>query len=403
MPISDPKALAGSVQQDVLAWRRHLHRHPELSFQEVETSSFVADTLASFGGLLITRPTPTSVMARLQGASPGPVLALRADMDALPVAEENDFAFRSASPGRMHACGHDAHTAMLLGVAKALSGSRGELAGEVRFLFQHAEEQLPGGAQQMVDAGVMEGVDVVLGAHVWATLDVGKVGVMAGPVTAAPDTFRIEVLGRGGHAAQPNLTVDPIAIGAQLVASLQQIASRNRDPLAGLVVSVTRFHAGTADNIIPESAELAGTVRSFDERLRADVEARMEQIAHGVCSAHGAECSFHYERGYRPVVNDPEVTLWLGEALNDTFGADRVVTDGLVTMAGEDFSAYLTRAPGSFFVIGARNAAKGIVHPHHHPRFTVDEDALAVGVQAFLAAVPAVLRRAAARRAQSGV
>ncbi len=392
---------AESVRQDVLQWRRHLHAHPELSFQEEETANFVYDILKTFAGLEVSRPTRTSVMARLIGSSPRPVLAVRADMDALPITEENDFGFASQNPGVMHACGHDGHTAMLLGTAKVLSGLREQVAGEVRFLFQHAEELFPGGAQEMVDAGVMDGVDLVIGAHLWMPLAVGMVGVAAGPLTAAPDTFRIIVRGRGGHAAQPHMTVDSVAVGAQIVTNLQHIVSRCTDPLDRLVLSVTKFHAGTADNIIPETAELEGTVRSFNPQLRQDVPALMERIVRGITEAHGARYEFSYEQGYRPVVNDGKVTRWLREALAETFGPERLVVDGLTTMGGEDFSAFQTKAPGTFILIGAANPHEGIIYPHHHPRFTVDEDALAVGVGAFVGSIPRLLAAAGAETASA--
>ncbi len=387
---------AASVRQDVLQWRRYLHAHPELSFQEEETAKFVYDTLTTFDGLEVSRPTKTSVMARLIGSAARPVVAVRADMDALPITEENDFEFASKRPGVMHACGHDGHTAMLLGTAKVLAGLRDQLPGEVRFLFQHAEELFPGGAQQMVDAGVMDGVDVVIGAHLWMPLAVGLVGVADGPLTAAPDTFRIIVRGRGGHAAQPHLTVDSVAVGAQIVTNLQHVVARHTDPMDRLVLSVTKFHAGTADNIIPETAEMEGTVRSFNPQLRQGVPALMERIVKGITEAHGAQYEFFYEGGYRPVVNDVTVTAWLREALAESFGPDRLVQDGLATMGGEDFSAFQTKARGTFILIGAANPHAGIVYPHHHPRFTVDEDALAVGVQAFICGIPRLLAAIAA-------
>ncbi|MHB1626757.1 MAG: M20 family metallopeptidase [Bacilli bacterium] len=379
-----------NVRHDVVKWRRRLHQNPELSFQETRTAQFVHDTLQSFGGLEVTRPTATSVMARLIGARSGKTLALRADMDALPIVEENTFAFVSNNPGVMHACGHDGHTAILLGAARILSGMRGDLAGEVRFLFQHAEELYPGGAQQMVDAGVMEGVDLVIGAHLWANLEVGLIGVRAGELMAAPDTFRIAIIGKGGHAANPEQTVDSIAVAAQVVTNLQHIVSRQTDPLKPMVVSVTKFAGGTADNVIPGAATLMGTVRTFDAQLRDSAPALMERIIKGVTEAHGAAYEFHYQKSYSPVINDEEVTKLLAESLTEAFG-ETVVRPALPTMGGEDFSAFQKRAPGSFFFIGAGNGSKGITAPHHHPRFTVDEDALAIGVKAFVATTRRVL------------
>lgn len=380
------RSLVEQVTEDVVQWRRYLHKNPELSFEEEKTSQFVYDTLASFGGLELSRPTKTSVVARLKGSFPGPVLAIRADMDALPITEENNFDFASKTPGKMHACGHDGHTAMLLGTAKILSGLADKIHGEVRFIFQHAEELFPGGAQQMVDAGVMEGVDSVIGIHLWSPLEVGKIAVRSGPLMAAPDTFYITIRGKGGHAAQPHATVDPIVIAAQVVTNLQHIVSRNTDPLDPLVLSVTQFHAGTAHNIIPETVELNGTVRSFKPELRTEVPRLMEQIVKGITEAHGATYEFRYEQGYRPVINDEAVTEKVRQALIEVFGED-VVIEGEPHMGGEDFSAYQSVTPGTFFNVGAGNVEKGIVYPHHHPKFTIDENSLPIGVEAFVGIV----------------
>ena len=374
------------LSDQVIAWRRHFHQNPELSFHEEHTSQFVYDTLSSIPNLIVTRPTKTSVMARLIGDLPGKVLALRADMDALPITEENQFAFSSKVAGVMHACGHDGHTAILLGTAKTLSDMKNKIRGEIRFLFQHAEELFPGGAEEMVAAGVMNGVDIVLGAHLWASLPVGIVATASGPLLAAPDTFRITLLGKGGHAADPNETVDPIVIGAHVVTNLQSIVSRYKDPFLPAVVSVTQFIAGTADNVIPSTAMLTGTVRTFDPVLRDQIPIQMERVIKGICDAHDAHYQFDYQRGYRPVINDPHVSARLEASLQHTFG-EHAVVKAEPTMGGEDFSAFLQKAPGAFFFIGAGNEQLGITYPHHHPRFTVDEDALAIGVKGYVNAV----------------
>ncbi len=379
-------SLVEDVKKDILFWRRHLHMNPELSFHEEKTAQFVYDTLDSFGGLTLSRPTKTSVVAKLLGVKPGPVLALRADMDALPITEENTFDFASKNPGVMHACGHDGHTAMLLGTAKILSTMKDQIQGEIRFLFQHGEEVFPGGAEEMVQAGVMESVDAVIGAHLWSPEEVGKVFVRSGPMMAAPDTFYITVKGKGGHAAHPNQTIDSIAVAAQVVTNLQHVVSRNIDPLDPLVLTVTQFIAGTADNIIPGTVKMLGTVRAFKPELRDEVPLLMERIIKGITSAHGADYEFQYEKGYRPVINDAEVTEKLNEALFEAFGPG-VVQEASPSMGGEDFSAFQQKAPGTFFLIGAGNKEKDITAPHHHPRFTVDEEALPIGVKAFISAV----------------
>ncbi len=249
--------LANQVGKDVIAWRRHLHAHPELSFSEEATGQFVADTLAQFGGIDISRPAKHSVVGRIRGPHPGKVVAIRADMDALPITEETDLEFKSQNEGVMHACGHDGHTAMLLGTAKILAGMKEELPGEVRLLFQHAEERGPGGAEDMVEAGVMQGVDAVIGTHLWAPLEHGRVGISYGAMMAAPDKFWITVKGAGGHASRPHDVVDSIAIAAQVVTNLQHIVARNTNPLDNLVISVSTFHAGTAHNVIPGAVEIS--------------------------------------------------------------------------------------------------------------------------------------------------
>ncbi|WP_407691082.1 M20 family metallopeptidase [Rubrobacter marinus] len=386
-------SLVEGVSEEVVGWRRHLHRNPELSFHEEETSRFVYETLESFGGLELSRPTPTSVLARLVGGAPGRVIALRADVDALPITEENDSEFVSRNPGVMHACGHDGHTAMLLGAAKVLAGMKGELRGEVRFVFQHAEELFPGGAEEMVRAGVMDGVDRVVGIHLWSGLPAGKVGVVYGPMMAAPDTFKIVVKGKGGHAALPHQTVDSIAVGAQVVTNLQHVVSRETDPIENVVVSVTKFTGGTAHNVIPGSVEMIGTVRTLKPEIRDGMPGAMERVVRGITQAHGAEYEFEYQRGYRPVINDDEVTRAVEETARDVLGEATLVRMP-PTMGGEDFSAYGQVSPGTFYLVGARNEEKGISFPHHHPRFDIDEDALPVGVKMHVGAALRLLEDA---------
>ena len=385
--------LSQGTADRVIEWRRHLHANPELSFNETRTAQFVHDTLAGFGGLELSRPTATSVVARLVTGRSGPVLAMRADMDALAIREETGLPFASANPGVMHACGHDGHTAMMLGAAQELLAVRDELSGEVRFIFQHAEEIFPGGAEEMVQRGVMDGVARVIGAHLWAQLEVGKVGVPSGAVTAGPDTFWITIRGKGGHAAIPQQTVDPIAVGAQVVTNLQHVVSRGVDPLDSAVLSITQFHAGTTHNVIPETAELNGTVRSLDPALRTHIPAQMERIIRGVTEAHGATYEFTYERGYRPVVNDAAVTAEMVAVVEAVCGADALAPMRPV-MVGEDFSAFQQKAPGTFIFVGAARPVDGAVHPHHHPKFDIDERALGTGMRIF---VEAARRYCAAR------
>ncbi|MBV9606359.1 MAG: amidohydrolase [Solirubrobacterales bacterium] len=360
------------VLPDAIAWRRHLHAHPELSFQEHQTAAFVRDRLDELDGLALSSPTPTSVVATLSGGRPGPTLAMRADLDALPIQEESGVEFASQVGGVMHACGHDGHTAMLLATARLLGARRQELPGEVRFVFQHAEELPPGGAIEIVRSGALDGVDAVVGCHLMSDMAVGTVAALDDACTAAADVFSIRILGRGGHAAFPQLAVDPIAAAAQSVSSLQHVVAREAPPLESVVVSVTRISGGTADNIIPESVELGGTVRTYSEELRQQTREAMERVVAGVTTAHRAAYEFEYVEGYSSVVNDPSLTA----LVRDVAGARLV--DRPPLMAGEDFSAYLSVAPACFFFVGAGGDG---AFPHHHPRFTVDEDALSVGIE----------------------
>lgn len=384
--INNVQNLVNGVKDEVIRWRRYLHRNPEVSFHEEKTSDFVYQTLISFGNLEVSRPTRTSVMARLIGYQPGKVLAIRADMDALPIQEENTFDFVSENPGVMHACGHDGHTAVLLGTAKVLSSLKEKIKGEVRFLFQHAEEMLPGGAEEMVHAGVMDGVDQVIGQHLWSPIETGKIGIGYGPVMASMDTFYLTIQGKGGHAAMPHQTIDSIVIATQVVSNLQQIVSRNIDPIDPVVLSVTKFIGGTTHNVIPDTVEIVGTTRTLNSSVRESLPQRMEEIIEGITKAHHATYTFNYEFGYRPVDNDNSVTSVIEEIANNVVGKQNVI-QVRPTMGGEDFSAYQQKAPGTFFFVGAGNAEKGITYPHHHPKFTIDEDSLEIALKMFLEAV----------------
>ena len=353
--------------EQVLGWRRHLHRHPEPSFHEHETAAFVAERLEELG-VAVERPTETSVLGRI-GEGP-PVVALRADIDALPIREDSGVEFASENDGVMHACGHDGHTAMLLGAASALAGAE-RPPGEIRLIFQHAEEIAPGGARDLVAAGAMDGVDFVYGCHLWTPLALGRVAAMPGPFMAAADFFKLAITGRGGHAALPHTATDTVTVAAALVGNLQHVVSRGLDPLQPAVVTVGSLHAGDAPNVIPGRAELAGTTRSFDPGVRERLPELIERIAEGVCAAHGAEFALDYTMGYRPVVNDERAT-----ALVRAAAGEDVLEDLAPIMGGDDFSAYLEHAPGCYAFVGA-----GGEFPHHHPRFVIDERALEIGTR----------------------
>jgi amidohydrolase len=316
-------------------------------------------------------------------------LAIRADIDALPIHEQSGVEYASERDGVMHACGHDGHTAMLLGAAAELADRAEELTGEVRFLFQPAEELPPGGAVALVAAGALDGVDLVTACHLWTPLPCGEVAVRPGPAMAAADFFTLAVTGKGGHAALPHAATDTVAVAAQIVTNLQHVVARRVDPLASAVVSVSTFHAGDAPNVLPGRAELSGTVRTFDPELRARMPELLEEVARGITSAHGAGYELDYTLGYRPVVNDAGVTELVTDALRDVEGA--ALADLEPIMGGDDFSAYQAEVPGCYFFVGAGSEEAGAIWPHHHPRFRIDERALEIGVRAHVRTALAAL------------
>lgn len=378
------------LSQQVIQWRRHLHRHPELSFQEHHTAQFVEEELRRLPHLSVSRPTPTSVLAVLKGqAGPGKTVLLRADMDALPIQEETGLEFTSQNQGVMHACGHDGHTAMLLGAARMLSAHPETLNGEVRFIFQHAEELPPGGAQQLVDAGLMDGVDTVMGIHLMSPVPTGVVVVKGGPLMAAADRFSLKIQGKGGHGAMPNQTIDPVVIAAQIILAFQTIVSRTLDPMDTAVVTVATLEGGQAMNVIPDTVTLGGTVRTFNPEVRTLIPERMEAIAKGITQAHGATYQFDYIQGYRATTNDPEVAAKLQEMVRQVLPEAQLLTNPNPLMGSEDFSAYMTKAPGTFVLIGAGGPDAA---PHHHPKFDLDERALEQGVKLYIGAAHTLTR-----------
>lgn len=368
------------VKSEVVTWRRYFHENPELSFEETETSKFIYDKLVSFGNMIISHPTKTSIMARLIGDNPGKVIAIRADIDALPIQEENDFEYKSKKSGVMHACGHDGHASVLLGVAKVMSNFKKELKGELRFIFQHAEELPPGGAHEMVEAGVMNGVDEVYAMHIMTHVPVGKIDVAEGVASSGNDAFKIKVIGKGGHSSMPEDTIDPILISSEIVSNLQHIISRKISTNEKVVLSVTQFHAGYAYNIIPNEVELEGSVRTFKDEIREKMPVFMEQIIKGICDAHGAKYKFEYNNGYDMIKNNDEIRKFVEETIAETFGKDTLRKTGPM-MGSEDFSAFSNEVPGCFVLVGAKNDEKGIIYPNHNPRFTIDEESLNIALK----------------------
>jgi len=378
--------------KEMVEVRRDLHAHPEIAFEEVRTSGIVAQRLERMGLAPRTQVGKTGVVATIQGGRPGKTVLLRADMDALPIHEANDVPYRSQHDGRMHACGHDCHTSILLGVAKQLVQDRASLPGQVRLCFQPAEEQ-GGGALAMIEDGLFEPKpDAAFGLHVWQDLDLGTVGVTPGPFMASVDEFEITLRGKGAHAAMPEAGLDPIVAAAHVVTALQTIASRETDPFKEVVVSVTQIHAGSAFNIIPETAWLNGTVRVFDDAVWEGLPGRFERIVRGVAKALGLEAEIRYQRHNRATVNDPAMAELAREAASEVVGAKNVVQD-VRTMGGEDFSWMLAQVPGCFIAVGSRNTSRGLTFGHHHPRFDVDEASLEIGGEILLRTARKFLER----------
>lgn len=310
----------------------------------------------------------------------GPTVAIRADFDALPIQDEKDVPYKSKVPGVMHACGHDAHTSGLLALAAVLAKHRDKIPGTIVFLFQHAEEETPGGAIQMVEDGALDGVDAIFGAHLWSMAPVGKVWISPGPIMANADDFTITIQGKGGHGAVPQETVDSIVIGAQIVNSLQTIASRNVDPLESVVVTVGTFHAGNNFNVIADTCRMTGTVRTFLPEIRDLAERRLTEIATGVAAMMGGTAKVEYGRGYPAVINHEREAELVRQAAIETVGETNVEPLKPI-MGGEDFSYYLQRVPGAFVFIGAGNPDVGACYPHHHPRFDIDERAMLISAE----------------------
>ena len=373
------------LQPNLVQWRRELHRFPELGFKETRTAALIATKLADWGIPFETGVANTGVVATIAGElGSSPVLAIRADMDALPIQEENIISYKSQIDGLMHACGHDGHVAIALGTAYYLWQHRSELKGTVKIIFQPAEEG-PGGAKPMIEAGVLANpkVDAIIGLHVWNNLPLGTVGVRSGALMAAVEFFHCQILGRGGHGAMPHQTVDALLVAAQVVNALQTIVSRNVDPLDAAVVTVGEFHAGTTTNVIADTARISGTVRYFNPALGNLLPQRIEQIIAGVCQSMGAKYELNYQKLYPPVINDPAIAELVRSASVNVIETPAGIVPECQTMGGEDMSFFLQEVPGCYFFLGSANPDLDLAYPHHHPRFNFDETVLSAGVEIF--------------------
>ncbi len=364
------------VAAAVVEWRRDFHRHPELGFEERRTSQVVRDFLEATG-IEVRTCGKTGLRGLLRGGTPGRTVALRADMDALPLAELNEHDYRSENPGVMHACGHDGHMAMLMGAARVLAARRETLAGNVVFLFQPSEEAPPGGAPLMVEEGALDGVDAIFGIHLWQPLPSGVVGLRAGAAMAQADEFEVTIHGRGGHASQPDVTVDPVVVASHVVVAAQTIVSRFANPLEPAVVSFTTIHGGRIHNIIPDTVTMTGTVRTLDLDTQRAIKQRLGEVCEQTCRLFGATAEFTYNDGYPPLVNDAASVDLVRRVAARELGANRVATIP-PAMGGEDFAYYLQRVPGAFVMLGIGSDRP---HPHHNARFDVDESVLPLGVR----------------------
>ena len=367
----NPLKEALKIKDQIIAWRRDFHMHPELGYEEERTSKIVEEHLREWGYTI--KRVGTGIIADIGNGEKK--IALRADMDALPVQEENDVPYKSRTPGKMHACGHDAHTAMLLGAAKIIAEHKEELPNKVRLIFQPAEEG-GNGALKMIEGGGLEGVDAIFGLHVWMELPSGIVGVREGPVMAGVGRFDVEIEGKGGHGASPHETIDPVPIAAQAILAFQTIISRNLNPLESGVVSVGTIKAGEAFNVIPERVYMNGTYRFFTQETKKLIEKRIEEVLKGIVLANNASYKLKIEEVAPPTINDPQMAS-LAKRVAQKLGLK--VDDVPKSMGSEDFAFYLQKVPGAFIALGIKNEEKGITHPHHHPKFNVDEEVLPLG------------------------
>ena len=364
--------------------RRDFHKHPEPRFQETRTAATVAQHLSEFGLEVTTGVGGTGVVGLFRGTSPGKTLAIRADMDGLPIEEETGADYASCNPGFMHACGHDAHMAMALGAAKALALSPEPIVGQVKFIFQPAEEG-GHGAREMISDGVLENpqVDTIVAAHVAPLIPFGTVGIYLREACASADSFHIKISGKGAHAAYPHLSQDPVLGGAHVITAIQSIVSRNTDPGQGLVVSVTQVQAGTATNVIPEEITIGGTIRALDNAVRQHAMIRLKELANSICQAHNLRCHVSFGDGYPIMKNHEPVSRFVAKVAEEMLGDDKVIIRQ-PKFGSEDFAYFLERCPGAGYELGCSNEAKGITSMLHTPQFDIDEDLLPLGVELYL-------------------
>ena len=368
-------------EEEIIAWRRHIHAHPELSFKEYQTSAFIEEKLRSFGSIEVKRPTPTSVLGILKGAHEGKTILLRADIDALPMQEDSSCEFASEVPNVAHTCGHDTHAAMLLGTAKVLSQMQDQIHGTVMFIFQHAEELNPGGSQEIIKTGMLDGVDAVVGFHIIPNLETGSIHVTpGGPATTSADGFFLNIQGRGSHGSMPQNGIDPIIVGVEIIQEFQTIISRMTPPGELAVLSVGEFKAGDAPNIIPDKAYMSASIRTVNEDTRQKIYQRVKDIIDHTCGIYGATYDLDYQFSYPAVINDGPLSSLVMDSAREILGDD-LVHEAPISSASEDFARYRELAPICFVQLGGGTKEEGCGFANHHPKFTINEKALISGVK----------------------
>lgn len=371
------------LHNKMVHYRRQIHQKPELKYQEHQTSQMVAKILKEKNLPFQEGIAETGIACLIDSGKPGNTLLVRADMDALPIHEENNVPYKSTHKGIMHACGHDGHVAILLGLLEEITNHPSSILpqGKILLVFQPAEEG-GNGADRMIEEGLLETYkpNACLALHLWNHIDLGKVGIVDGTMMASVDEVKITVHGVSGHGAMPQYTIDPIVVGAHIVTALQTLVSRNTDPLDSCVVTIGSFHAGNAFNVIPETAELIGTVRTFSKKSYLEIPEKLKKLVQSVAEGFGAKVTIEYNRINKPTINDPRMVDIVKKSVIEILGEDSITTENARTMGGEDFSAFLMEIPGAYFFVGSRNPEKGFIHPHHSSYFDFDEDALAIGL-----------------------
>ncbi|MEM4098066.1 MAG: amidohydrolase [Candidatus Micrarchaeaceae archaeon] len=384
--------LSNNKKNEIIELRELLHSQPELAHREFSTNKILLEYLQKLDLDIKSPVAGTGIIATLRGKGKGKTVAIRADMDALPIQEENNLPFKSLHDGIMHACGHDAHMSMVYGAIKVLSDLKDQFDGNIRVIFQPAEEEgTLGGAKPMIEEGALKDVDYILGMHVWEDLPEGKIGYKAGPLLASADMFNAMIIGKGGHAASPHMAVDPIVISARIIETLQTIASREIDPLESVVITIGSINGGSAPNVIPERVELRGTIRTLNNEIRNTMEQRLKRIFDGITRSSNATFDLRYIYGYPATINDKKVTEIVKESLSNLFGADTIV-EVKPTLAGEDFSYYLQRTPGTYLVLGLYNEKLGYIYPTHNPKFNLNENILPIGAAALVESALTLLK-----------